>query len=171
MNISKPKKFRFPHEGWLRLNEQTAQLWSLPPAEHKTTILDDIVPEGTHIEKIRHLDAVMKELPPKQVFSVVMQTIRRDTQLIKALKELCDFRCQFPGCGERIRKRDGTFYVEVAHIKPVRAGGQSVLGNLLVLCPNHHKEFDHGDLRIEEQTVETLAGTLNSKCFEIRLPR
>ena len=171
LNISKPKKFRFPHEGWLRLNEQTARLWSLPSAERETAILDDIVLGGTHVEKIRLLDVAMKELPPKRVFSVVMQTIRRDTQLIKALKELCDFRCQFPGCGERIRKRDGTFYVEVAHIKPVRAGGRSVLGNLLVLCPNHHKEFDHGDLRIEEQTVETLAGTLNSKSFEIRLPR
>ena len=61
------------------------------------------------------------------------------------------------------------FYSEVAHIKPVSQNGQSVLGNLIVLCPNHHKEFDFGDLKINEQTNSKLAGQLNGNSFEIEL--
>jgi predicted restriction endonuclease len=57
----------------------------------------------------------------------------------------------------------------VAHIAPVRAGGRSVLGNLLVLCPNHHKEFDLGDLEIAAQTPARLAGRLNGVAFAMTL--
>jgi len=97
--------------------------------------------------------------------------IRRDTRLVKALKAFYQFRCQFPGCGVRIPKRGGGFYIEVAHIEPVRKGGRSVLGNLLVLCPNHHKEFDHGHLEIREQTEEKVHGILNGTEFSIELYR
>lgn len=62
------------------------------------------------------------------------------------------------------------FYVEVAHIQPVCKGGQSVIGNLLVLCPNHHKEFDVGDGEILEQSTDMIRGRLNGRDFEIRLP-
>jgi len=50
----------------------------------------------------------------------------------------------------------------------VNKGGQSILGNLLVLCPDHHKEFDYGDLKIIEQTENKLMGSLNGKIFEIQ---
>ena len=62
------------------------------------------------------------------------------------------------------------FYIEVAHVKPISRGGKSLLGNLLVLCPNHHKEFDYGHLKIIEQTVTYLRGMLNGTAFDIRLP-
>ena len=112
----------------------------------------------------------MADISPERVRSVVVRTVRRDTRLVKALKELCEFRCQFPGCGVRIPKRDGGFYIEVAHIQPMSEGGRSTIGNLLVLCPNHHKEFDYGDLEIVEQTADTIRGKLNGKEFEIQLP-
>jgi predicted restriction endonuclease len=43
-----------------------------------------------------------------------------------------------------------------------------VIGNLLVLCPNHHKEFDHGKLEIEMQTETSIEGKLNGKEFHIQ---
>jgi 5-methylcytosine-specific restriction endonuclease McrA len=132
--------------------------------------LDDIVPDGALPERIAQLSAAMSGVSAERVHSIVSRTIRRDTQLVRALKELCEFRCQFPGCGTRIPKRNGEFYIEVAHIWPVSKGGQSVIGNLLVLCPNHHKEFDYGDLEIVEQTAGVIRGKLNGKEFEIRLP-
>jgi predicted restriction endonuclease len=89
---------------------------------------------------------------------------------VGALKELCGYRCQFPDCGVAIPKRRGGFYAEVAHIKPVHKGGKSVLGNLLVLCPNHHKEFDLGECSIEDQTPIFVRGRLNGKPFEISFP-
>ena len=68
-------------------------------------------------------------------------------------------------------KKDGGFYIEVAHVQPVEKGGTSVLGNVVVLCPNHHKEFDYGDLQVIEQTEELLHGKLNGIEFRIALPR
>ena len=102
--------------------------------------------------------------------AIVNLTIRKDTSLVRALKKLADFQCLFPGCGVRIPKRGGGFYIEVAHIEPVHAGGQSVLGNLVVLCPNHHKEFDYGEPVIERQELDRVQGLLNGRRFEIRLP-
>jgi len=49
------------------------------------------------------------------------------------------------------------FWVEAAHIKPVRSfSGESLIkdinekSNLLPLCPNHHLEFDRGKLSLEQ---------------------
>ncbi len=111
----------------------------------------------------------MQNVSPERIEKLVSLTIRKDTKIINALKKATDFKCQFPNCGHQIIKRNGGFYIEVAHIKAVSQKGQSVLGNLIVLCPNHHKEFDFGDLHIIEQTNNKLIGKLNRKEFEIKL--
>jgi len=170
INLPKPDDLRFPRQSWLRVDDEIAIRWLSQSAPVDDATLDEIVPPGALIERLHQLNAVMAEVSPERVRSIVSQTLRRDSQLVKSLKELCEFRCQFPGCGVRIPKRDGGFYIEVAHIRPLREGGRSVLGNLLVLCPNHHKEFDYGNLEIVEQTVECIRGKLNDKEFEIRLP-
>lgn len=170
VDLPKPDDLRFPQQGWLRVDDEIAQKWLFKSAPVDDVTLDDIAPKGALIDKLRQLNDKLSEVAPERVYSIVSRTIRRDTQLVKALKELCEFRCQFPGCGVRIPKRDGGFYVEVAHIQPVHKGGRSVLGNLLVLCPNHHKEFDYGDIEITGQTVELIRGKLNGREFEIRLP-
>jgi len=122
------------------------------------------------LERIEPLNAATTEVSLDRVRSVVERTVRRDTELVKALKPLCEFRCQFPGCRGRTPKRNGGFYVEVAHIEPVSEGGPSTIGTSLVLCPNHHKEFDYGKLKVAEHTAHAIRGTLNGKQLEIRLP-
>ncbi len=127
--------------------------------------LDEIAPGGD----LKTLNEKLAKETPEKIEAVINKTIRKDTKIIQALKQACEFRCQFPNCGIRIPKKDGGFYIEVAHIKPVRSGGPSVLGNLLVLCPNHHKEFDFGCVEVIEQTDELLHGKLNGKEFKIAL--
>jgi len=170
VNIPRPDNFRFPQQGWLRVDDEITRKWQLQATGVDDLTLDEIAPSGSLPEKLRQLSNAMAEVSPKRVQSIVSQTIRHDTRLIKTLKRLCDFRCQFPNCGVRIPKRNGGFYIEVAHIEPVRKGGRSVLGNLLVLCPNHHKEFDYGVLEIVDQTMERVRGKLNGRDFEIILP-
>lgn len=170
MKLPKPAGLRFPRQGWLRVDNDIASKWLNQNRVTDDVVLDDLAPRGSLLERIKQLNAATAGVSPERVRSVIVRTIRRDTRLVRALKELCEFRCQFPGCGVRIPKRDGGFYIEVAHIQPVSKGGQSVLGNLLVLCPNHHKEFDYGDLEIIEQTTDRIRGILNGKPFEIRLP-
>ena len=48
-------------------------------------------------------------------------------------------------------------HVELCHIKPINSFDDSATvgeindpKNLLVLCPNHHWEFDNGILKLEE---------------------
>lgn len=170
VNLSKPPDFQFPRQGWLRLDNEVARKWLSQESVSDDATLDFIVPDGPLGERLRHLNDAMAEVSPLRVRAIVSQTIRRDTRLVRALNELCAFQCQFPGCGTRIPKRDGGFYIEVAHIEPVHQGGRTVLGNLLVLCPNHHKELDYGSLEIVEQTTERVRGKLNGREFDIELP-
>lgn len=100
---------------------------------------------------------------------LTLTKIRKDRTLVKKLKASRNYSCQFPGCQTSILKADGTKYVEVAHIESVANGGKSTLSNLLVLCPNHHKEFDLGNRNIDSHTSTRLAGTLNGKRFVFSL--
>jgi len=40
--------------------------------------------------------------------------------------------------------------VEVVHIKPRHKGGRDVPDNVVLLCPNHHKEYDRGKMSKKE---------------------
>ncbi len=169
-NIPKPGSYKFPRQGWFRLDSGTAKAWGIATSGVDDLTLDVIAPPGSLHDKILALNRRMAAMSPERVKTVVTETIRRDTPLVTALKELCKFCCQFPGCGTAIPKRGGGFYVEVAHIQPVSQGGRSVIGNIVVLCPNHHKEMDYGTLEITAQTPERVCGRLNGKDFEIALP-
>jgi len=169
MNKEVAADLRMPQLGWLRVDPTIAAQWLAQPAGDDIT-LDDLAPEGSLLEKIRHINETMKGVSPERVRTVVESTLRRDSKMVNALKELCRYRCQFPGCEARIPTKRGGLYVEVAHIRPVKRGGRSVLGNLLVLCPNHHKEFDHGDLKITAQSQRNIEGKLNGTSFRIPLP-
>jgi len=167
----KPTGFRFPQLGWLRLDNENASTWfNRQPTEDTNTLDDNVSDDKISVtELLADLNEKMKNVSPERIEKLVSATIRKDTKIINALKKATDFKCQFPTCGQRITKKNGGFYIEVAHIKPVSQNGQSVLGNLIVLCPNHHKEFDYGDLKINEQTNCKLAGQLNGNNFEIEL--
>jgi predicted restriction endonuclease len=120
---------------------------------------------------LQKLNEEMKNVKPKKRKALVEQTLRNDYKIVGLLKQATNYKCQFPNCIAEIRTRSGTNYVEVAHIEPVHKGGQSILGNLIVLCPNHHKEFDKGFLHIDVQSDSILTGTLNGKTFKINQKR
>lgn len=171
INLDKPTGVNFPRLGWLRVDNEIASIWFNRLVIEDTNTLDDNVSDDKKsiTELLADLNEKMKNVSPERVEKLVSATIRKDTKIINALKKATDFKCQFPNCGQRIIKKNGGFYIEVAHIKPVSLNGQSILGNLIVLCPNHHKEFDFGDLKINEQTNSKLAGQLNGNKFEIEL--
>lgn len=171
LSIPKPKGVLFPQLGWLKLDEDGVFEWfNRLPVEEKTT-LDDILPPADRslIDLLTELNKEMQQVSPEKVQRVVSTTIRKDTKIVQLLKRAADFKCQFPDCGHQIRKKKGGFYIEVAHVQAVHQGGQSVLGNLVVLCPNHHKEFDYGDLKISNQSASRLSGKLNGSEFWIQM--
>jgi len=98
---------------------------------------------------------------------VQQKTYKRDNKTIAQLKLYRDFKCQI--CNTQIRKKNGGFYIEAAHIKPKHKNGSETPDNILILCPNHHKEFDYGKLEIKYQSKEKIEFELNDKNYEIDL--
>jgi 5-methylcytosine-specific restriction endonuclease McrA len=128
----------------------------------------EIIEKESTAEKISEKISFKNTSPYKQE-TVVNKFIRNDSDKVQFLKKYWHYKCQFPGCTARIQTKNGPDYVEVAHIIPVAEGGESEFGNLLVLCPNHHKEFDEGNLEILCHDKSHIEGRLNGKYFNINM--
>ncbi|MFJ1293526.1 HNH endonuclease [Paracoccus yeei] len=75
---------------------------------------------------------------------------KRNRKIAAALKQHYDNSCQF--CGSRLQVSEDRFYSEAAHIRGLGKpnDGPDKVSNLLVLCPNHHLQFDRGILRLQK---------------------
>ncbi len=69
-----------------------------------------------------------------------------DAAEVIELKQSYQWRCQI--CSHRISIGSDLYYAEAYHIWPLRCGGTAERSNILVVCPNHHREFEYGCLRI-----------------------
>lgn len=114
------------------------------------------------IEELKNLKAT----DPKYI-TVQTKQYLRDNKTVVQLKKIHDYRCQM--CGIRIPKADGTFYIEAAHITAKKDKGPELPNNLLILCPNHHKEFDLGELRDIERNDDHIRFVLNGEEYDISL--
>jgi len=92
---------------------------------------------------------------------------KRDNKTIAQLKIVRGYKCQM--CGFNIRKKDGTFYIEAAHITPKTQKGAELPSNIILLCPNHHKEFDLGKKKILVRNEKQLIVMLNERKYSIDL--
>jgi len=90
---------------------------------------------------------------------------KRNNFLIAKIKKERNFECQI--CGTKIQKRNGEFYIEAAHIKAKKDKGNEKRENILILCPNHHKEFDFGKREIIEHNSTKIKFKLNNKEYEL----
>ena len=111
----------------------------------------------------------LKELKVSDPVSVTINatTYKRDNKTISQLKYLRGYRCQM--CKIQIPKADGGFYIEGAHIDPKKNRGNELPNNILILCPNHHKEFDYGKPEIISRDDEHFKFKLNGEVYDISL--
>ena len=107
----------------------------------------------------------LKESDPEEVI-VNHKTYKRDNKTIALIKILRGFKCQI--CGSSIIKKDGTEYIEAAHIKPKHQKGKEILSNIILLCPNHHKEFDLGSLEIKLHNSKFIDFILNGQRHKLK---
>ncbi|MEO3972529.1 HNH endonuclease [Streptomyces sp. CAU 1734] len=90
----------------------------------------------------------------------------RDTALVARVKRMHENSCQV--CGLRLPTRTGT-YSEAAHVRGLGRphNGPDEAANLLVLCPNHHVQFD--TLAIYIDMADTVRSTVDdSPVSELR---
>ena len=116
-----------------------------------------------------HIIYELKNLKPSDPEEVIIngKAYKRDNRTIAQLKYLRNFSCQI--CSTAIQKRDGTFYVEAAHIHPKHLKGSETPNNILILCPNHHKEFDYGDRGEVIFVEDSVKFWLNGQSYSISL--
>lgn len=108
-------------------------------------------------ERLAHLkDLADKALQDKSrdYIEVNGKRIKRKAILVAYVKERDNYTCR--ACGFTFRKKDGEFYVEVAHIKPLSEGGPDDPENMVALCPNCHKKLDKGDKEARNEVIEAL---------------
>lgn len=111
----------------------------------------------------------LNNLEPSEPETIIVnhKTYKRDNKTIALIKILRDFKCQI--CSTSILKKNGEKYVEGAHIKPKHQKGAETPDNIILLCPNHHKEFDIGKLEIIKHDKEKIEFELNNKNYKIKL--
>ena len=101
---------------------------------------------GLPVESIRRLacdaETVVVVEEEGQPLSVGRKTRTVPTAIKRALWAR-DGSCRFPGCGNRR-------FVDAHHIRHWSAGGETALGNLLLLCTRHHRLVHEGGFHIEK---------------------
>ena len=82
--------------------------------------------------------------------AVERQEQKRDRKKAAALKTHYNNTCMF--CGVRLQVSEDDFYSEAAHLRGLGKphSGPDKVSNMLVLCPNHHIQFDRGMLRLQK---------------------
>ena len=66
----------------------------------------------------------------------------RDGNVKKEVLKICPNRCLF--CGYDIRCKNGNTLLEGAHVRKFSDGSQyDDPHNMILLCPNHHTEYDN----------------------------
>ncbi len=66
----------------------------------------------------------------------------RDYDALNDLKKKYNFACQV--CGMRVELGKGRYFCEAHHLRPLGGihQGKDTEGNVIIVCPNHHAEFD-----------------------------
>lgn len=122
------------------------------------SLVDDFSEEATSVSSdIRNAKCEdVSELPEGkesvQHRRTVRETVERNRILVNKIKNMYNDRCQV--CGERRRQGANSGYSEVHHIMPLQNDGPDKPENIVVLCPNHHLDFENGMLTVDPQSLE-----------------
>ncbi|MCK5038676.1 MAG: HNH endonuclease [Thermoplasmata archaeon] len=106
--------------------------------------------DGT--EPTENEPAVPDYTKPARTLTMTNRIIR-DTELVRKLKESYGWSCQI--CGKRILLPNGKYYTEGHHLRPLGGSyeGPDIAENIIILCPNHHAEFDLRSIAIDPETM------------------
>jgi predicted HNH restriction endonuclease len=77
-------------------------------------------------------------------------------------------RCEW--CGQPgFPMANGQVYLETHHVIPLAERGLDIPGNVVALCPNHHREAHHGVLRSDMR--EALRARVSSDASQLHRSR
>lgn len=142
--------FREINKGVPETGEERLQLWR--------THLDNVheywsEAQLTQLSEAPDVDEESADLNPPQRTETEVSRIIRNTALVKELKRRYSYTCQV--CGDRRRQHPNNPYAEAHHIKPLGDphNGPDDETNILILCPNHHADFDYGMIAVDPEDL------------------
>jgi len=85
---------------------------------------------------------------PQKIKTAILRRVR-DTVKTKKLKKIYQNKCQL--CNYSFPEYVKSGYSEVHHVWPMADNGNDDFDNMLVLCPNHHTEFDYRIIQFDSK--------------------
>lgn len=151
----------FDKNGYLIFKSQSDYL-NHPNLRHRQDLnvipgisfLDGYVP-FTDKEKEKIILEISKEVDEESLRIIrQINSIVRDTAIVKEIKKTYDNTCQI--CGVKLEIRNGVFYSEVHHIKPLGKphNGADKKENMICVCPNHHVLLDFKAIKINFKALK-----------------
>jgi len=112
--------------------------------------------------KSKKIEEIIPSSMKKESQKIEITTLRRvrDTAKSKKLKKIYENKCQI--CNYSFPQYVKSGYSEVHHVWPIADEGDDDFDNMLVLCPNHHTEFDYKIIQFNASNnniIENLKGT------------
>ena len=168
-NINYRKKKNVSTKGLQRIYNKYKTLNRIQQEEdqdEQDLLIKTIRKSKSRAEIIRELNNIKETDSEEEI--IHGKRYKRDNKTIAQLKLIRGIACQI--CGDSILKADGSRYIEAAHINPKCKKGCEMPRNIILLCPNHHKEFDYGKRDvIIKHTNDIFHFSLNGKIHKITL--
>jgi hypothetical protein len=137
----------------------------------KETAVNKIIEKFGNIET--YLEIKISKLKSKEIEKIIPSSIKKEPQKIKTttlrrvrdtvkskkLKKIYQNKCQI--CNYSFPQYVKSGYSEVHHVWPMADDGDDDFDNMLVLCPNHHTEFDYRIIQFnssKNNIIEDLKG-------------
>jgi hypothetical protein len=154
------------HKMWAIYYKYLSFLNETPDEQEQNEILQTLEKEKQSREELL---VELKNLKPSdpEIILINNKSYKRDNLTIAKIKRLRGSKCQI--CSQSIKRADGSFYIEAAHITPKHERGFETWDNIILLCPNHHKEFDLGKTIILNRKKDFIHFIMNEKEFKISL--
>ncbi|WP_323030740.1 HNH endonuclease signature motif containing protein [Brachymonas denitrificans] len=118
------------------------------------------------LERIQSIDKENFENPPKNI-SALAKIYERDRVLTRLIKLIRGNKCQI--CGFSFKTKSSEDYSECHHLEHLANGGLDVSKNMLVLCPNHHRQAHFGNFEIAEHNEEFVKIKIDDEIYKCEL--
>lgn len=122
------------------MQDQLSLPFSTNSATEKSEELQNILKERLlKIDSENSADGPLRE-------DIIVKRYERDKELVRIIKLLRGNKCQI--CGYSFKMESGEEYSECHHLEHLANKGLDISANLLILCPNHHRQFHYGGVAI-----------------------
>ncbi|MDI1301186.1 MAG: HNH endonuclease signature motif containing protein [bacterium] len=126
---------------------------------------------GSANRYVDQFDMPVPEGGPAQKVPVKGSTHIRRPEVRRFALDRANGKCEY--CGAvGFTMTNGQVYLETHHVVPLHEQGPDSVGNVVALCPNHHREAHHGNNRVEirKKLQHKLASLAPNNSLQARRP-